>query len=47
MVKEMAKVENKEEKKSFLAKIMEVGRIMAGKSKDEKVNKAIKKRANY
>lgn len=35
------------EKKDFLAKLMEVGKLMAEKSKDPKVAKEIKEKANY
>ena len=34
-------------KKSFLDKILKIGKIMAEKSKDPKICKAIKDRANY
>ena len=37
----------KDKKKNFLARILEVGKIMAKKSTNEKINKEIKKRANY
>ena len=43
----MEKSDNKVKSKNFITKIMEIGKIMAEKSKDDKVNKAIKKRANY
>lgn len=37
----------KEENKTFLEKLLTVGKIMAIKSKDPKICNAIKKRANY
>ena len=43
----MEKSDNKVKNKNFITKIMEIGKLMAEKSKDDKVNKAIKKRANY
>jgi len=43
----MDQKDKKSEKKNFIARILEVGRIMAIKSADEKVNNEIKERANY
>ena len=37
----------KNKKKNFLARLLAVGKIMAKKSMDEKLNKEINKRANY
>lgn len=34
-------------KKNLIAKIMEIGKVMAKKSKNDKINKAIKEKANY
>lgn len=43
----MDQKDKKVEKKNFIARILEAARIMAIKSANEKVNKEIKKRANY
>lgn len=43
----MKEKDKKVKNEFFLAKILEIGRIMAIKSENEKVNQEIKKRANY
>ena len=43
----MEKVDKKIKNKNFIIKLMEIGKIRAEKSKDDKINKSIKKRANY
>ena len=43
----MATQDKKNGKKNYLNILMNIGKLIAKKSKDPKVNKEIKKRANY